>query len=78
LITLIDGTFLVILIISIINVREEYNGRVEKNASYWFAVIVISGCMLEIFGVSCFFCTKRNKLDKKKNKKACGYIYEEL
>ena len=63
---------------AIINVREEYYGRVETDASYWFAVLIISGCAIEIAGVNCFFCTKRKKLDKKKNKKACGYIYEEL
>lgn len=69
---------MVILIIAIINVREEYYERVEKNSSYWFALLIFAGCLIEILGVSGFLCKNRKKLDDKKNKKKCGYIYEEL
>ena len=61
-----------------INVREEYYERVEKNSSYWFALLIFSSCMLEIMGVSCFLCKNRKNLDNKKHRKSCGYIYEKL
>ena len=76
---MIDGTFLVIIIMAVINIREQINGYVEMNASYWMSVIVIAGCLLEILGVSFFLLPKDTmQLNDKKNKKKCGYIYEDL
>ena len=59
-ITLIDGTFLVIMIMAVINVREHINDHVEINSSYWWSIVVISGCLIEIVSVSHFFYTKSN------------------
>mmetsp|Transcript_34941 Transcript_34941/g.42829 ORF Transcript_34941/g.42829 Transcript_34941/m.42829 type:complete len:101 (-) Transcript_34941:1058-1360(-) len=61
-----------------INMREEINDHVERNASYWMALFIVSACVLEILGVSSFLCKQKDKLKKKKNKKVCGYMYEEL
>ena len=56
--TLVDGTFLVIIIMAVINVREQINGFVELNSSYWISIIVIAGCLLEIICVSFFVFPK--------------------
>ena len=50
----------------------------EKDASYWFALLVFSSCFIEIMSVSFFLCKHRDNLKNKKNKKSCGYIYEDL
>ena len=79
LLALIDGTFLVIIIMAVINVREQINGHVEANISYWMSMIVIAGCLLEMLSVSFFLCNNfEKKLNEETNKSKCGYIYEEL
>ena len=58
-----------------INMREEFYQRVQKDASYWFALLIISSCLIEIASVSYFFCKHGDNLKNKKNKKACSYVY---
>ena len=53
-----DGTFLVIIIMAVINVRENINEHVERNSSYWMSVIMIAICLLEILSVGFFLCCK--------------------
>lgn len=58
--TLIDGTFLVIFTMAVINIREQINGYVDTNSSYWLSFSVIIMCTLELVGISGFLFTKRN------------------
>ena len=45
---------------AVINIREQINGYVDTNSSYWLSFSVIIMCTLELVGISGFLFTKRN------------------
>ena len=74
----IDSTFLVIVFMGIINLEKYNENFVEKNGSYWCALVGLTICALEIICVPIFMIRNRRTLDKEQNLKRCGYIYEDL
>ena len=76
--TFIDGTFLVLVFMAIINLQKEHQGIAEKNSSYWFALFGLIICAAELILVPIFFIVKFKKLDEERNKARCGYIYADL
>ena len=61
-----------------INVDNATQGAIDKNLSYWMAVITLVICFTELLGVIYFFVTRFKTLDDEENKQRCGYIYEDL
>ena len=74
----IDGTFLVIVLMAMINIDSVLKGRDEENLSYYTALIFCFLITLQYVGVFLFFAVNRKTLNSESNKKCCGYIYEEL
>ena len=77
--TTTDGTFLLLVLAAMINVQKQYQGEVDKDSSYYFSIIALFICGLELISVPIFFATRGRKgLMKEKNKKRCSYIYGDL
>ena len=74
----IDGTFLVIVLMAMINIDAVLHGHDEENISYYTALIFCFLIALQYVGVFLFFAANRRSLKSESNKKCCGYIYEEL
>ena len=57
--TFIDGTLVVILIMSLINIKLNIKDQIiEKDASYYLAVIGLLACSLEIVLFPLFVCSR--------------------
>lgn len=78
LLAFIDGTFLVLIMMSIINVEKASQGVISKDLSFWLALITLIICLAEMIGVTYFFVTRFETLDEEENKQRCGYIYADL
>ena len=78
LLTVIDGTFLVICITSAINIQQVARGNIEIGGSFWIAVLALAVYTSSVLFVAVFFCRNAAKLDEDKNIKKCGYVYESL
>ena len=78
--TFIDGTFLLLVLAALFNVKQNYEGSVEKDASYYLAIVALLICALELIIVPIFFFrqSKKKKLGSEKNINRCGYIYSDL
>ena len=74
----IDGTFLVIVFMGIINIQQVQEGKVPINESYWIAVCFLTLYALELLALMFFFCCCFKKLNSDRMIKRCGYIYENL
>ena len=71
----IDGTFLVLIFMGMINLQMEKEGYVEKNDSYWCAMVALIICGLEMICVPIFFKRNFKDLGEERNLKRCGYMY---
>lgn len=78
--TFIDGTLLVLLIMGMINLKMNNLEAVERDDSYYLALVALLVCGLELVFVPLFLIVRwrQGTLGDKKNKKRCGYIYEDL
>lgn len=78
--TFIDGTLVVILIMGLINTKMVSQGNIEADSSYFFSVLFLIACAAEmiLFPIFVLVRFRQGTLDDKKNKKRCGYAYEEL
>ena len=76
--TFLDGTFLLIILCGTISIKDTLEGKIPVTLSLYFAIGAMIICTCEFIGIIVFFKRKRNELHKEKNRKRCGYIYEEL
>ena len=73
--TTIDGTFLVILLMAYINIEKQSAGLVEQNLSFWLSVLTVLILACELILTPVFLYKKRDDLDAKSTLNRCGYIY---
>ena len=74
-----DGTFFLIFLTAIINIKQSRDSKVPRNQSFYIAILAIVVCILSILVVSYYLLrNKSGKLNDKKQKKRCGYIYQDL
>ena len=75
--TTIDGTFLVILLMAAINIKQYASGVIEINSSLFWSVWAVAVFTAELILVSIFLFTNRTRLDDDPRlKKRCGYVFE--
>ncbi len=74
----IDGTFLILFIMAAINVQHIVNHDSEMNASFYAAVLTLAICSIEIVSISIWLACNYKRLDTRKSKRRCGYIYQDL
>ena len=61
-----------------INLQKENQGYVEKDWSYWVSIAFLALLTLELIFVPVFLHRNYPDLDKERNTKKCGYVYEDL
>ena len=78
--TFVDGTFLPLGLMALINIKASADGKVPYDTSFALSIISLIVCIGELVAVTVFLKLKhrRRKLNDKKSKKRCGYVYEEL
>ena len=77
--TFIDGTLLVIVIMAMINLKMYNLDVIERDDSFYLSMIalLICGLQLIIFPICVLIWHRKGTLDSKKNKKRCGALYED-
>ena len=76
--TVIDTSFLLLVMTATINVKNVLDGALEINMSFYFSTFSLTVCLLHLICTTCYLSINRKSLDKDSNKKRCGYIYMEL
>ena len=76
--TVIDATFIPLVMSAAINVQKVSNSVVEANASYYLSYSALIFCYSSIILTVAFLKVNAKTLEQKKNKKRCSYIYSEM
>ena len=59
--TFIDGTFLLLVLAAIFNIKQSYEGGVEKDSSFYLAIVALLICALELIIVPIFLFRENRK-----------------
>ena len=75
--TSIDGTFFVTLMMAMINIKQQATGAVDYNSSYVWSVWTVIIFVVELISITIFLAANRKHLDKKPRlKRRCSYIFK--
>ena len=66
------------ILMTMINIREATQGKVDYNFNFWSAVVIYSVYMLEIVITAAIFTLYYKRLDEDKFTKRIGHVYEGL
>ena len=66
--TIIDGIFILLIVMGFINVDKAYDGFVGYDIFFFFAVLGLLICAIQAILVPFFLCTRIKELDKEENK----------
>ena len=61
--TSIDGTFFVILMMAMINIKQQATGAVDYNSSYVWSVWTVAIFVVELISVAVFLVVNSKRLD---------------
>jgi hypothetical protein len=76
--TTLDGTFLVIFLMALINIDQAAKERVELNSSFIWSIWALTAYLTELIAVPTFlFCHYKNLDKSKRLKRRCGYMFQD-
>ena len=74
----IDGTFFIVILMTMINIRETTQGKIGYNFNFYTAVIIFSIYVLQIIIIAVVLIFYQKRLEEEKFVKRIGHVYEAL
>ena len=78
LLAFIDGSFLILFTMSLINIIKAKNGDVGYDISFFFAIFVLFLQFGQLVTLTVFFCKNKAHLEEKRHLDRIGFVYQEL